>query len=55
MLIASAKEQSTFNNFLQADENFAFFDTLPPIDQYWNYCFSHLNSFTECSDVIVWE
>lgn len=34
MLVASAKERLTFDNFLQADEDFTLFDATPPIDWY---------------------
>lgn len=54
MPIASADERSTFDNFLQADEEFAPFDATPPIDRYRDYCSSRLTSFSECPDVIVW-
>lgn len=54
MPVASAEKKLTFDNFLQADEDFALFDATSPIDRYWNYCSSRLTSFAECSDIVVW-
>lgn len=48
------REASTFDNFLQVDEDSDSFDTTAPIDVYRNYCSTRLTPFSEWPSVVVW-
>lgn len=54
MPLSSAEERSTFDNFLQVDEDFFLFDTTAPINRYHDYCSTRLTLFSKCSDIVVW-
>lgn len=52
----TAHEASTFDSFLQVDEDFDVFEATAPIDIYRNYCTTRRTPFSECPNVIVrWE
>lgn len=52
--ICADHEASTFDNFLEVEEDSDSFDATAPIDVYQNYCTTRLSPFSECPDVVAW-
>lgn len=52
--IREGHEASSFDNFLQVDEDSDSFDTTAALDVYRNYCTTRLTPFSECPNVVVW-
>ena len=51
--IRTGNEASSFDNFLQVEEDSDSFDATAPIDMYRNYYTTRLTPFSECPDIVI--
>lgn len=54
VVIRTGNKASSFDNFLQIEENSDLFDATAPINMYRNYCITRLTSFSKCLNIVVW-
>lgn len=52
--IRASNKASSFDNFLQVEEDTDLFNAIAPIDMYQNYCTTHFTFFSKYSDIVIW-